>query len=65
MTGVKVSVVDAKENAVVDTVSDGPWLLAQVPPGQYKVRTSDGQEQAITAGAGTRAMTVLRLARQP
>ena len=65
VTGVKVSVVDNKENAVVDTVADGPWLLAQVPPGQYKVRTADGQEQAITAGSGTGAMTILRLARQP
>ena len=65
VTGVKVSVVDNKENAVVDTVADGPWLLAQLPPGQYKVRTADGQEQTITAGAGTRAMTILRLARQP
>ena len=65
VTGVKVSVVDNKENAVVDTVADGPWLLAQLPPGQYTVRTSDGQEQAITAGTGTRAMTILRLARQP
>lgn len=65
VTGVKVAVVDSKENAVVDTVSDGPWLLAQLPPGQYKVRTSDGQEQAITAGPGTPPMTVLRLARRP
>jgi hypothetical protein len=65
VSGVKVSVVDANENAVVDTVADGPWLLAQVPPGQYRVRTSDGQELAITAGTGARAMTVLRLARQP
>ena len=65
VTGVKVAVVDSKENAVVDTVADGPWLLAQLPLGQYKVQTSDGQEQAITAGAGTPAMTVLRLARQP
>ena len=65
VAGVKVSVVDSKENAVVDTVADGPWLLAQVPPGQYKVRTSDGQEQTITAGAGTRAMTIVRLARRP
>ena len=65
LTGVKVSVVDSKENAIIDTVADGPWLLAQVPPGQYKVRTSDGQEQAITAGAGTPTMTVLRLPRQP
>jgi len=65
VSGVKVAVVDSKENAVVDTVADGPWLLAQLPPGQYKVRTSDGQEQLITAGAGAPAMTVLRLARQP
>jgi len=65
ITGVKVSVVDSKENAVIDTVSDGPWLLAQVPPGQYKVRTADGQEQTITAGTGAPTMTVLRLPRQP
>lgn len=65
LAGVKVSVVDSNENAVVDTVTNGPWLLAQLPPGRYKVRLSDGQEQAITAGAGTRAMTILRLARQP
>ena len=65
ISGAKVSLVDSSGNAVVDTVSDGPWLLAQVPPGQYKIRTADGQEQAVTAGAGTRAMTILRLPRQP
>jgi hypothetical protein len=65
VSGVKVSVVDDKGNAVVDTVADGPWLLAQVPPGRYTVRTSDGQEQQITAGAGAKAMTILRLPHQP
>ena len=65
VTGVKVSVIDDKGNAVVDTVADGPWLLAQVPPGRYTVRTSDGQEQEITAGSGARAMTILRLPHQP
>jgi hypothetical protein len=65
VTGVKVSVTDEKGNAVVDTVADGPWLLAHVPPGRYTVRTSDGQEQAITAGSGTKAMTILRLPHQP
>ena len=65
ITGVKVAVVDAMDNAVVDTVADGPWLLAEVPPGQYKVRTADGQEQTLTASAGTRAMTIVRLPRQP
>ena len=65
VTGVKVSVVDDKGNAVVDTVADGPWLLAQVPPGRYTVRTSDGEQQSITAGTGEPAMTVLRLPQQP
>jgi hypothetical protein len=65
LADVKVRVIDGNNNAVVDVVADGPWLLAQLPPGQYKVRTSDGQEQAITAGAGTHPMTILRLARQP
>ena len=65
VTGVKVSVVDDKGNAVVETVADGPWLLARVPPGRYTVRTSDGQEQQITASASAQAMTVLRLPHQP
>ena len=65
VAGVKVSVIDDKGNALVDTVADGPWLLAQLPPGHYTVRTSDGEEQSITAAAGTRAMTILRLPRQP
>ena len=65
VTGVKVSMVDDKGNAVVDTVADGPWLLAQLPPGHYTVRTSDGEEQSITAGSGTGAMTILRLPHQP
>ena len=65
VAGVKVSVIDAQGTAVVDAVSDGPWLLARVPPGRYTVRTSDGQEQAITAGGSTHAMTILRLPHQP
>ena len=65
VTDVKVSVIDANGNAVVDTVADGPWLLAQLPPGRYTVRTSDGQQQAITAAGSAHAMTVLRLPHQP
>jgi hypothetical protein len=65
VTGVKVSVVDRNENPVVDAVADGPWLLAQVPPGQYVVRMGNGQEQPVTVSAASRAMTILRLPRQP
>jgi len=65
VTGVKVSMIDNKGNAVVDTVADGPWLLAEVPPGLYTVRMADGQEQAVTAGSAAPTMTILRLPHQP
>ena len=65
VSGVKVTVVDNNETPVVDTVTDGPWLLAQLPPGQYTVRLGDGQEQPVTVRAAGNAMTVLRLPRQP
>jgi hypothetical protein len=65
VSGVKVTVVDNNETPVVDAVADGPWLLAQLPPGQYTVRLGDGQEQPITVRSAGNAMTVLRLPRQP
>ena len=65
VSDVKVSVVDNNGAPVVDAVTDGPWLLAQVPPGQYKVRIGDGQEQPVTVSSAGNVMTVLRLPRQP
>ena len=38
LADVKVRVVDGSDNAVVDTVADGPWLIAKLPPGHYRVR---------------------------
>src|SRR3954452_23343614 len=32
LSGVKVSVVDRNGDAMIDTVADGPWLLAHLPP---------------------------------
>ncbi len=45
VTGVKVSVIDSKENAVIDTVSDGPWLLAQVPPDSTRCARRTGRNR--------------------
>src|SRR4030095_11378965 len=33
LADVKVSIVDARGQPVLDTVTNGPWLLARVPPG--------------------------------
>jgi hypothetical protein len=37
MSDVKVAIVDAKGNRVLDTTSEGPWLLAKLPAGSYQV----------------------------
>jgi len=38
--GVKVQIRDAKGHTVLDTVSDGPFLLAQLPQGRYEIRAT-------------------------
>ena len=35
VSDVQVKVVDSKGKAVIDDVSNGPWLLAKLPPGSY------------------------------
>ena len=51
MTGVKVSVVDSKENAVIDTVPTAHGFSRNCLRAVQGAH-SDGQEQTITAGAG-------------
>lgn len=48
-SGVKVQVTDAKGNVALDTTASGPYLLAKLPPGRYKVNASlDDQAQTRT-----------------
>jgi hypothetical protein len=35
VSDVQVKVVDSKGNVVIDDTSNGPWLLAKLPPGTY------------------------------
>jgi hypothetical protein len=43
MSDVKVAISDAKGNPVLNATSDGPWFLAKLPPGSYRVvATSSG-----------------------
>jgi hypothetical protein len=47
MSGVKVNISDVRGNPVLDATSDGPWFLASLPAGSYRiVATSSGN--AIT-----------------
>lgn len=61
LTGVKVTVTDDSGNAVIDAVAQGPWLMAQLPPGRYTVHTARSETQSLTVGHAGRAMAVIRL----
>jgi hypothetical protein len=37
MSDVAVTIVDARGNAVASTLTEGPWLLARLSPGNYRV----------------------------
>ena len=44
LSDVKVSITDSKGNTFLETVSDGPMLLASLKPGRYTVTADlDGQ----------------------
>ena len=44
---VKVKVQNGKGKTVLEVVSDGPWLYAQLPVGKYKV-TAEYEGKAVT-----------------
>ncbi|MFZ3086832.1 MAG: carboxypeptidase-like regulatory domain-containing protein [Methylotenera sp.] len=37
LASVKLQIKDAKGNIVLDTTTDGPFFLADLPPGKYKI----------------------------
>jgi hypothetical protein len=55
LSNVQVSVTDGRGAPVLQTVSEGPFLLANLPPGQYTVRAaSEGRvkTQTVTVASG-------------
>lgn len=55
LSDVNVQILDHQGNLVVDNVTDGPMLLAALPPGHYVLQAStDGltRRQSFTVGAG-------------
>jgi hypothetical protein len=61
LSGVDVKVLDSRGAVVVDTSSDGPWLLARLEPGSYRIIASDGgarREQVVDVGSGLRTVHI-------
>ncbi|HVA15755.1 MAG TPA: carboxypeptidase-like regulatory domain-containing protein [Stellaceae bacterium] len=55
LANVAVTIADARGNAILDTIADGPIFYAHVPPGRYKLTVSNqGQSQSreVSVGAG-------------
>ena len=57
LADVKVDIEDASGRPVLDTVINGPWLLARVPAGRYTIHT-DQSDAATTVNVGTTGHTV-------
>ena len=51
MSNVKVAISDARGNAVLDITSDGPWFLADLPAGKYRVVSTSPSGVSITQEA--------------
>jgi hypothetical protein len=54
---VKIDIRDQRGATVLSTISDGPMLLANLPPGRYTVTAAKGgtsQQRSIVVGSGTR-----------
>ncbi len=67
LAGSQVKIVDAKGKTVLEVTTDGPYLLAKLPPGSYKVTATDeGQAQTrnvhVAAGGHARAVFTWRAA---
>ncbi len=55
LADVQVRILDARGAAVLEATSEGPYFLAQLPPGNYTVEVSAlGQSQRQTVRVGPR-----------
>jgi hypothetical protein len=62
LADVEVRILDARGAPVVETRTNGPWLMAELPPGRYRLVASFGgasQARDFTA-ASPRQVIVLR-----
>jgi hypothetical protein len=53
LSDVKVTIIDAAGKTIMDTMSDGPWFLTKLRPGQYQIVASfAGQSERRTIAVG-------------
>ena len=53
---VNVTIVDAANKVVLDTLAEGPWFLARLPAGTYQVNASyrtNVEHRTVAVGAAT------------
>jgi hypothetical protein len=61
LSAVDVTITDARGTEVLKTRTDGPWLLARLPAGNYSVTARYGssvQRQQVSVGGGKRHLVV-------
>ena len=54
LSDVKVTITDAAGKAIVDTMSDGPWFLTKLRPGNYQIAASfagNTERRTVAVGA--------------
>lgn len=57
LAGVNVSIADGRGRNVIQTVSEGPYLMASLPAGQYTVSaTRDGKTMTRKVQVGNRGL---------
>ena len=55
VSDVKVNIADAAGKTLLDTTSEGPWLLTKLPVGKYQIVASfagKAEKRSIAVGAG-------------
>ena len=55
VSGTRVVVADTQGNALLDTISEGPWFLAKLPRGNYRIIATLADKQLtrrISVGPG-------------
>lgn len=59
VSDVHVVVADAEGQQLVNTVTEGPWLILDLPDGEYSVRASfEGHTESSWIGVSSRAETI-------
>jgi hypothetical protein len=60
LSDINVDITDASGRKVVDHVSNGPWMFAQLPPGNYTVSaTLNGRKETRKISVGKQGQKVV------